>query len=228
MGQDTINLAPFVFIFDHLIQNLMLRSLLFKLLLVAGVPCFLAASCTTINFNIKERMLISSNKTAQDTFRVLSISNKQDSLILRKRSKDLKRIKGNEQLSRLLARLKVTMDAEEGIGIAAPQVGINRNIFLFTRIDEPGQKVQVAINPKITAHSDSLVCFQRDGCLSIPDIRGNSKRYAWIEVSYYDEKGTLIKERFSGHKRPDNFTNIIFQHEYDHINGVLFIDKLCD
>lgn len=195
------------------------------------LPVFIVAlffcSCATSNFNTAERELINSGQK-KDTFRVLSIANQQDSLILRKRSKDLKQIKDNKDLTLLLERMKVTMDAEEGIGIAAPQVGINRNIFLFTRIDEPQQKVQVAINPRITAHSDSLVCFERDGCLSIPDIRGNSKRYAWIEVSYHDEHGNLIKERFSGHKRPDNFTNIIFQHEYDHINGILFIDKLCD
>lgn len=200
---------------------------LFKLFLAAFICCILAASCATGNFSAAERRLINAGG-AGDTFRVLSIANQPDSLILRKRSKDLKSVKGNKELAQLLARMRVTMDAEEGIGIAAPQVGINRNIFLFTRIDEPEQKVQVAINPRITAHSDSLVCFVRDGCLSIPDIRGNSKRYAWIEVSYYDENGQLHKERFSGHKRPDNFTNIIFQHEYDHINGILFIDKLCN
>lgn len=198
-----------------------------NLLLTALVSCILAGSCATSSFTAAERQLIAAGQS-NDTFRVLSIADKQDSLILRKRSRDLKQIKENKDLSRLLARMKVTMDAEEGIGIAAPQVGINRNIFLFTRIDAPRQKVQAAINPRITAHSDSLVCFERDGCLSIPGIRGNSKRYAWIEVSYYDENGNLIKERFSGHKRPDNFTNIIFQHEYDHINGILFIDKLCD
>ncbi len=198
-----------------------------KILLPVFIAAFLFSSCATSNFSTAERQLIGSGQ-GKDTFRVLSIANQQDSLILRKRSKDLKQIKDNKDLTLLLERMRVTMDAEEGIGIAAPQVGINRNIFLFTRIDEPEQKVQVAINPWITAHSDSLVCFERDGCLSIPDIRGNSKRYAWIEVSYYDENGTLIQERFSGHKRPDNFTNIIFQHEFDHINGILFIDKLCD
>ncbi|RYD98273.1 MAG: peptide deformylase [Sphingobacteriales bacterium] len=204
-----------------------MRLSLFKILLTLFIPALLITSCATKSFTAAERQLIATGKK-NDLFRVLSIANKQDSIILRKRSRDLKQIKDNKDLVQLLARMKVTMDAEDGIGIAAPQVGINRNIFLFTRIDEPEQKVQVAINPRITTHSDSLVCFERDGCLSIPDIRGNSKRYAWIEVSYYDENGTLIKERFSGHKRPDNFTNIIFQHEYDHINGILFIDKLCE
>ncbi len=200
---------------------------LFIIKILIFIPALLLASCAASNFTPAERQLICSGKT-DNPLRILSIATRQDSLILRKRSKDLKPVKNNKDLALLLERMKVTMDAEEGIGIAAPQVGINRNIFLFTRIDEPGQKVQVAINPRITEHSDSLVCFERDGCLSIPDIRGNSKRYAWIEVSYYDEYGNLIKERFSGHKRPDNFTNIIFQHEYDHINGILFIDKLCD
>ena len=159
--------------------------------------------------------------------RVLTTDNKEDSLLLRKRSKDIEITTDDTTLSLLLERMEATMNAEDGIGIAAPQVGINRNIFLFVRVHEPGQKVQVAINPKILSHSEELVCFERDGCLSIPDRRGNSERYSWIEVSYYDEKGQLIKEKLSGHERPQDFTNIIFQHEYDHINGVLFIDKLC-
>lgn len=177
------------------------------------------------NFSKAERQIIDTK--ADEAMRVLSIVDKEDSLILRTKSKDLKQIKNNKDLELLLKRMELTMNKEDGIGIAAPQIGINRNIFLFVRIHEPEQKVQVAINPKVIAHSPELVCFKGDGCLSIPDVRGNSQRYAWVEVAYYDENGKQITEKFSGYERPNAFTGIIFQHEFDHINGVLFIDKLC-
>ena len=194
-------------------------STIFSLLFFACSP--------SKNFTAKERKLIE-NGSENQTFRVTQIINPQDSVILRTVSKDLKKIKGNKTLKQLLARMEKTMYKEEGIGIAAPQIGINRNIFLFIRINEPGEKVQVAINPKIISHSDSLVCFKGDGCLSVPDKRGNSQRYSWIEVAYYDENGVYKQEKFSGYARPGNFTGVIFQHEFDHINGRLYIDKLCN
>lgn len=201
-------------------------SVLIKaVLLLLGAACLTACNSDQ-GFSSPEKQLINSGSGAQP-MRVLTIDNKEDSLILRKRSVDIGIIKGDPTLALLLDRMRATMNEEDGIGIAAPQIGINRNIFLFVRMHEPGQKVQVAINPKILAHSEELICFERDGCLSIPDLRGNSKRYSWTEVSYYDENGVQIKEKLSGYKRPQDFTNVIFQHEYDHINGVLFIDKLC-
>lgn len=186
-------------------------------------------SCTDTIMTKKELELIN-NADATTPFRVLTIENQDDSLFLRKKALDFdsERIKNDKDLQLLIERLKVTMDVESGIGIAAPQVGISRNLFLFTRIDKEGMPVQVAINPHITKHPTETVCFEGDGCLSIPNIKGNSKRYPWIEVEYYDEKGNLIKEKLTGYSRQDNFTGTIFQHEYDHLQGVLFIDKLCD
>lgn len=207
-------------------KQLKLHSFI-PLAISAILSLFFFACSSTKNFNASEKKIIENGLKTQP-FRVTQITNPQDSVILRTVSKDLKKIKGNKSLELLLARMETTMYKEEGIGIAAPQIGINRNIFLFIRLDEPGEKVQVAINPKIIAHSDSLVCFKGDGCLSVPDKRGNSKRYSWIEVGYYDENGVYKQEKFSGYARPDNFTGVIFQHEFDHINGRLYIDKLCN
>lgn len=195
-----------------------------------ALGCLMLAfvACTgTKNFSKSERTLIYSGN-AQDTMRVLQITDRADSLILRANSKDIKKIAGNASLQRLIKRMEATMHAEGGIGIAAPQVGINRNIFLFMRIDAPGTPVQVAINPRIVAGSEDLNCFIGDGCLSIPDVSGNSKRHSWIVVEYYDEHGLKKRERFEGYSRPRSFTGVIFQHEYDHLRGILFIDKLCE
>jgi peptide deformylase len=163
-------------------------------------------------------------------FRVLKTDNVEDSVFLRKKGKDIdvKNIADNKDWQHFIERLKLTMEIESGVGIAAPQVGISRNFFLFTRIGQSGMPVNAAINPKIVNHSEEIICFEGDGCLSIPNISGTSRRYAWVDVEYYNEKGELIKERLSGTSRGSDFTGVIFQHEYDHLQGVLFIDKLCE
>ncbi|MDR1594204.1 MAG: peptide deformylase [Prevotellaceae bacterium] len=174
----------------------------------------------------EEKALINSGK-ANEAFRVLLTTDKQDSLVLRQKSKTIELTKDADDLKLFIERLKVTLEVEKGVGIAAPQVGILRNLFLIVRVDKPGAPVEAVINPTIVAHSDETVCFESDGCLSIPETSGNSIRYPWIEVEYFNENGDKIREKLTGHSREDNFAAIIFQHEYDHLRGILFIDKLC-
>ena len=177
-------------------------------------------------FTQDEKDLINSG-TTETPFRVLKVTDQQDSIFLRQKCSDIENINESEDLQLLIDRLKATMAAESGVGIAAPQVGIGRNIFLFTRIDKANYPVIVAINPKIVNHPEETICFERDGCLSIPGISGNSIRYPWVDVEYTDENGNLVQERLEGYSRESDFTGIIFQHEFDHLQGVLFIDKLC-
>lgn len=199
-----------------------------KIVYLFGISVLLLMSCSSNSkMENEEKKLINSG----DEFtpmRVLTIENELDSIFLRTPSIDIDidSIKRNKELQLFIKRLKVTMDKENGVGIAAPQVGIGRNIFLFSRTEEPGMPVQVAINPKIVSKSDSIICFERDGCLSIPGISGNSLRNLWVKVEYYDENGNKKEETLSGYSRSTGFTGIVFQHEYDHLQGVLFIDKL--
>jgi len=185
-------------------------------------------SCKTIQpFGGAEQSLILSD-TPEMPFRVLQVTDQQDSILLRKRSTDLKNFATDVAFHLLVARLKTTLEAENGVGIAAPQVGIAKNLFLFKRLDLPDRPVQVAVNPKIIQRPDTLVCFERDGCLSVPDRSGNSLRYPWIEVEYFNENGKKVWERLEGYSRQNTFTAIIFQHEYDHTQGILFTDRLCE
>jgi peptide deformylase len=185
------------------------------------------ASCDNkAAFSVAEKALI--NEGAADApFRVLKITDPRDSLLLRTPCGNMDNIAGNPDFGLLVARLKTTLALEQGVGIAASQVGILKKVFLFMRLDLPDTPVVVAVNPKIVHHPDTTVCFERDGCLSIPDRRGNSVRYPWVEVEYYNEYGALVHERLEGHSRAGNFSAVIFQHEYDHLQGTLFIDKLC-
>jgi len=174
-----------------------------------------------------EKKLITSGD-ATTAFRVLTIHSPQDSFLLRQKCSDIDLKKDSVILKKLITRLKATMDAESGVGIAAPQVGILRNIFLFTRIDKPDKSVFVAINPRIIRYSEETVCFERDGCLSIPGQSGNSLRHKWVEVEYRNEIGELVRETLTGYLRAADFTGIIFQHEFDHLNGILYTDRLCN
>lgn len=176
-------------------------------------------------FTAQEKEIIY-NGDMDTPFEVLLITNQQDSLFLRQKALDVDFTDDNEDLNYLIARMIKTMEVADGVGIAAPQIGISRNIFIFKRIDKPGNPTCVAINPKLEETPNETVCFEGDGCLSIPNTRGNSIRYPWVEVAYYTPDGVLIKERLEGFSRSTDFTGIIFQHEYDHLKGVLFIDKL--
>jgi peptide deformylase len=185
-------------------------------------------SCKTVQpFSETDKSLIVSG-VAETPFRVLLITNRQDSAILRKPCSDVRNFVADTVFQRFIARLKQTLEVENGVGIAAPQVGISKNIFLFMRLDSPDNQIQTVINPKIINMPDTTICFERDGCLSIPDRSGNSIRFPWVEVEYFNEKGEKIRERLEGYSRQNTFTGVIFQHEYDHTKGILFIDKLCE
>lgn len=189
---------------------------------------FLLYSCNTLQKMTNSEIKHIESTNALTPFRVLLTTNEQDLKILRSPCKDINFGKDGENVEKLISRMKATMFAESGVGIAAPQIGISRNIFLFVRVDQPNAPVEVAINPKIVNRADETICFERDGCLSILDISANSIRYPWVEVEYLNEKGEKVREKLVGFSRQDNFVAVIFQHEFDHLQGVLFTDKLCE
>ncbi len=138
-----------------------------------------------------------------------------------------------EGLSALLTDMFETMYAAKGVGLAAPQIGESIRLFIVDGspfANEEGEEIdpkaigiegfkKVFINPIIEEESGDLWPFQ-EGCLSIPRIRENVNRKERICVSYYDENWSLHREEFDGYKAR------IIQHEYDHLEGILFTDKL--
>lgn len=198
-----------------------------KFLILLSIS-FLLASCYSSKYmTVAEKNLIQS-ADAETPFRVLLVTDNADSLILRAKAIDVDWQVDKDVIQYLISRMKSTMNFESGVGIAAPQVGISRNIFLFVRVDKPDAPVEVAINPRIISVPDETICFERDGCLSVPDFAGNSVRYPWIEVEYMNENGEKIREKLTGYSRKDNFVAVIFQHEFDHLQGILFTDKICN
>lgn len=119
----------------------------------------------------------------------------------------------------LVKRMKESLlSTDGGVGIAAPQVGINRKIVWVQRFDKEGTPLEYFINPVIVWRSD-LQNLGPEGDLSIPDFRDQFYRSKVIQLEYVDLKGQKYSEIVEG------FTAVIFQHEIDHLFGILISDK---
>ncbi len=122
----------------------------------------------------------------------------------------------NAHLHQLLDDMKDTMIDADGVGLAAPQVGVIKRAIVFLN----GEEIMEMINPVITSQSGS--CIDNEGCLSVPNVSGKVDRPTQITVDYqtrYGEKKTMVV---------NGFTARIICHETDHLNGVLFIEKAFD
>lgn len=119
----------------------------------------------------------------------------------------------------LVNRMKASLlSTDGGVGIAAPQVGINRKIVWVQRFDKEGDPIEYFINPVIVWRSE-LQNLGPEGDLSIPEFRDQFYRSKVIQVQYVDLKGQKYSEMIEG------FTAVIFQHEVDHLFGILISDK---
>lgn len=139
----------------------------------------------------------------------------------------------SSELVTLIANMYETMYQAKGVGLAAPQIGQSLRLFIVDGApfadeegDEPDPKAvgidsfkKVFINPIIEEQTGDEWAFQ-EGCLSIPKIRENVNRREKIRVTYYDENWLLHEEQFDG------YAARIIQHEFDHLEGILFTDKL--
>ena len=131
----------------------------------------------------------------------------------------------DKKLQQLIDSLMETAASANGVGIAAPQVAQSYRLFIIASHPNPRyphaplMKPTAIINPKIVAHSDDTV-KDWEGCLSVPGLRGLVPRYQTIEVEYFSRDGQLKREVMEG------FIARIFQHELDHLNGLVFLDRL--
>ncbi len=158
-----------------------------------------------------------------NVMRVLTIDDKADSLVLRTPCTDLSAEEIRDPLYAALASKMlstVTDPSQDGVGIAAPQVGISRRIAAVQRFDKEGEPFEVYPNIRVVATRGETTPGP-EGCLSIPGRRGNVLRYRDIDISY-----TSVATGRDTTERVQGFTAVIFQHETDHLDGVLYIDKL--
>ena len=157
-----------------------------------------------------------------DVMRVLTVADRKDSLFLRRTARDFSDRDLRSEEFRTLARKMVrtvTDPSQDGVGIAGPQVGICRRIVAVQRFDKENEPFEVYANVRI----DSLygpMAYGQEGCLSVPGMRGTVPRWTSAIISYTDP-ATLL----TVHDTVSGFTAVIFQHETDHLDGILYTDK---
>lgn len=144
--------------------------------------------------------------------------------ILRKKCAPVEKI--TEEIQQLIVDMVETMDLAQGIGLAAPQVGKSIKLFVLRRylIEEDGSwtispEFKVYINPRIVKESQEID-IQDEGCLSIPGLHLPVERALAIIVEATDIEGNHFREEIEGYNAR------VIQHENDHVNGILFIDRV--
>tara|TARA_B100001123_G_C14722749_1_gene793760 strand:- start:23 stop:553 length:531 start_codon:yes stop_codon:yes gene_type:complete len=131
------------------------------------------------------------------------------------------------EIRKLILNMTETMLDANGIGLAAPQVHVSKQVIIFrapkeqNEFDDKNIEITALINPKLSNISNETN-NDWEGCLSIPEMSGLVKRYSKIEYTGYDINGNFIKKTAEGiHAR-------IVQHEYDHLMGIFYIKRLAD
>ncbi len=131
----------------------------------------------------------------------------------------------SEWLLQLASAMHATMLERNGVGIAAPQLYISKRVIIVASRanprypDAPEMDPVVMVNPEILEFSQAT-CLGEEGCLSVPNERGEVERAQAVKVRYYTLQGEVVETNFEG------FPARIVQHEVDHLDGVLFVDRL--
>jgi peptide deformylase len=131
----------------------------------------------------------------------------------------------DEKIQNLIDELITSVAQANGVGIAAPQIAASYRLFIVASRPNkrypyaPEMPATAMINPQIIAHSSEMVKGW-EGCLSVPGIRGLVPRYQTIQIEYTDRNGNLQKQELT------DFVARIFQHEYDHLEGLVFLDRV--
>lgn len=175
------------------------------------------------SFTEKELAII--NDTLPRIMKVYTINNSADSAVLRQKTTEFTALQLQSPEYRKLCRRMietVTDSTVDGVGIAGPQVGISRRIIAVQRYDKPGAPFETYANICITGYSNEKETGQ-EGCLSIPNKNGKVERSKQVIIAYTcPETLKTVTDTVQG------YTARIFQHETDHLEGILYTDKLAE
>jgi len=153
--------------------------------------------------------------------KILTINNKKEEKVLRTRVGyfDFEKT-GEKKIGEIIKKMKEVMLGANGLGLSANQVGLSARLFVALIPDEENNtgKFYAIFNPEITKFSKKKSVME-EGCLSVPGVYGSVERPEKIALSGQDENGKKIKIQIGG------LAARVFQHETDHLNGILFIDK---
>lgn len=125
----------------------------------------------------------------------------------------------DDELKWIVAEMSRLRELHSGIGLAAPQVGKSLRLFVCHTSEDENESDEVFVNPRILESSDQLD-WDDEGCLSLPNIRGDVRRPVYVRMEAFDVNG----QRFE--VESDEYDARVWQHEFDHLNGVLIIEKM--
>ena len=160
------------------------------------------------------------NQTKSNTYSIAQLGH----AILRQRAAEVENILADE-CQQLINQMMLAVSEAGGVGIAAPQIHHSVRIFIMCSKpnarypDAPLMPPTAIINPEILHYSSDRIKGW-EGCLSVPSMRGLVPRHSQISVRYFDQQGNEQQKELTG------FIARIFQHEFDHLNGLTFIDQL--
>lgn len=194
----------------------------------AIISIFLSSCRPDVSNGFTDQELALIHNTSNGIMRVLTIEDSLDTQILRATSTDLSQetlLSGEYAKLCSLMVATVTHPSQDGVGIAGPQVGLNRKIIAVQRFDKEGEPFEVYPNIDIIWASDSLAAGP-EGCLSVPGRRGEVLRSQEIIIEYAALPVDKNEEIFVKRDTVSGFTAVIFQHEIDHLKGTLYIDRM--
>lgn len=191
-----------------------------KLLYMTIFSSIILASCSG-EFSKSEREIIGNSGEGIMPLWTVDIPEEEEFLRLKAEPLTASMI-ATPEFNVLCERMLATVNDpdNEGVGIAAPQVGLSRRLVAVQRFDKEGEPFEFFVNPEIVEFSEERE-YGSEGCLSVPDMSGDVLRSTSIRLRYNRPSDfELVEEVVEG------FTAVIFQHEIDHLNGVLYIDYL--
>lgn len=200
-------------------ENIKMRLIAFSAVLISLLGACSLSKKAAFN-DVQIDMIMSGS--AELPMRVYKITNESDSILLRKKSEYVEADTSDLVLHRLTQRMlaTVTDSSSLGVGIAAPQVGILKQIILVQRLDKPNMPFETYLNPVIREYSErKRPC--REGCLSIPGRMDTTQTRSYEVLVEYD-----LMDGSHRIEKVEDFVSVIFQHEIDHLNGILYLDHL--
>lgn len=182
---------------------------------------FFISACSKAVFTKEEIQIIKQDPS--NLLRIYTIDNPNDSSTLRAKSQNLSDEEILSDYYKFLSRrmiMTVSDSTVDGVGLAAPQIGINRRMVAVQRFDKPSTPFEIFPNIYIKEYSKDTICGA-EGCLSVPDKSGKVVRSKWVVISYTNPQTMSTQE-----DTIKGFTSIIFQHEVDHLDGVIYTDRI--
>lgn len=209
----TIKEADLISLFSYIGMK---KYIILVMALIAATACN-----SELKFSKSDKQII--RETPQEILKVYTIESEEETSVLRAQSTNLsKRSLLSKEYELLVKRMIQTVSDTTvgGVGIAAPQIGINKRVVVVQRFDKEGEPFEAYPNISILEYSEDTRKGP-EGCLSVPDQRYDVTRSASVVISYYDvESHQMVTETIEG------FTAVIFQHEVDHLNGIIYTDRV--